>query len=334
MTDNTIKISVAIATHNGALYIEEQVQSMLSQTLMPFEIVVSDDGSTDQTRSILEKLSASSTVPIHIYSNQGKKGFTSNFMNAMRHCGGDYIALSDQDDVWVSIKLAELAKGLIATPTAQLIVSDAFITDASLIKSGKTLWQALGFTSSRQHTFSVGNQLAFMLRKNLSWGLTLCFPRHMVDNDQAEHLVDLWEFDGWLGIKASLSSNIQLCPKPLTCYRQHGNNVIGKPKLNYNPAFLISKPVDEQSYQVQLNRCEQLLEKKKKTRADISSGNLKALQTYISALKRRISLPNCRAIRWFFIFKHYLRGDYYAVAYSSPILSAIKDMLVLKLPSK
>ena len=211
MTDNAIKISVAIATYNGALYIEEQVQSMLSQTLMPFEIVVSDDGSTDQTLSILEKLSAASAIPIHIYRNQGKKGFTSNFMNAMRHCGGDYIALSDQDDVWVSVKLAEMAKGFTATPMAQLIVSDAYITNASLIKSGKTLWQALGFTSSRQHTFSVGNQLAFMLRKNLSWGLTLCFPRHMVDNDQAEHLVDLWEFDGWLGIKAALSSNIQLC---------------------------------------------------------------------------------------------------------------------------
>ena len=108
MTDNTIKISVAIATYNGALYIEEQVQSMLSQTLMPFEIVISDDGSTDQTFQFL-KTCQSSTVPIHIYSNQGKR--IHNFMNAMRHCGGDYIALSDQDDVGV-VKLAEMAMAL------------------------------------------------------------------------------------------------------------------------------------------------------------------------------------------------------------------------------
>lgn len=334
MTDNAIKISVAIATYNGALYIEEQVQSILSQILMPFEIVISDDGSTDQTISILETLSTSSPIPIHIHKNHGKKGFTKNFMNAMRHCVGDYIALCDQDDKWVTCKLAELAKGFNDVPATQLILSDAYITNDSLVKTGKTLWQELGFTSSRQYKFSIGNQLEFMLRKNLSWGLTLCFPRHMVDNNQAEHLVDLWEFDGWLGIKAALSSNIHLCPKPLTYYRQHGNNVIGKPKLNYNPASLISNPFDERAFHGQLHRCQELLAYIETTQNNCCSGNIDALKLYISALKRRIHLPQQRWIRWVFILKHFLQGDYFIVSYSSPFLSALKDLLLTRNTSK
>ena len=334
MTNNAIKISVAIATYNGAIYIEEQLQSILSQTLMPYEIVISDDGSTDQTLSILEKLSTSSTVPIHIHRNQGKKGFTSNVMNAMRRCAGDYIALCDQDDLWATVKLAELAKVFNDVPSAQLILSDAFITNDSLIKSGKTLWQELGFTPSNQHKFLIGNQLEFMLRKNLSWGLTLCFHRHMIHNDQAEHLVDLWGFDGWLGIKAALSSDIHLCPKPLTYYRQHGKNVIGKPKLNCNPVFLISKPFDERGFQAQLNRCEQLLAYVETIGEGIHPGNLHALKIYISALKRRMALPKSRWIRWVFILKHFLQGDYSIMSYSLPILSALKDVLLSKKTSK
>ena len=330
MTDNTIKISVAIATYNGALYIEEQVQSILSQTLMPFEIVISDDGSTDETFSILEKLSTSSTVPIRIHRNQNKQGVTGNFMNAMRHCGGDYIALCDQDDVWVTDKLAELAKGFNDAPTAQLMLSDAYITNAALIKSGKTLWQELGFTPSNQHKFLIGNQLEFMLRKNLSWGLTLCFPRQMLDHDDPKHLVDLWKFDGWLGIKAAISSSIYLCPKPLTYYRQHGKNDVGNPKLNYHPLLLISRSFDEQSFQKQLNRCEQLLAYADTIGEGIHPGNLNALKIYISVLKRRMALPKSRWVRWVFILKHFLQGDYSIMSYSLPILSALKDVLLSK----
>ena len=95
-------ISVCIATYNGAEYLREQVESILSQLEEEDEIVVSDDSSTDTTIEILQSFG---DRRIKIFKNPAK-GFVRNFENALRQAQGDFIFLSDQDDVWLPNKVA------------------------------------------------------------------------------------------------------------------------------------------------------------------------------------------------------------------------------------
>ena len=90
-------ISIAMATYNGAKYLREQIDSILAQTIQDFELVVCDDCSSDDTWDILKQYS-DADKRIKVFRNESNMGFKRNFEKAMSLCGGDYIALSDQDD--------------------------------------------------------------------------------------------------------------------------------------------------------------------------------------------------------------------------------------------
>ena len=93
-----MKISVAMAYYNGGTYIEEQMDSILSQLGEKDEVIVSVDGASDGSKPLLLKMSEVDSR-IHIVKGPGK-GVVRNFENAIRHCNGDIIYLSDQDDIW------------------------------------------------------------------------------------------------------------------------------------------------------------------------------------------------------------------------------------------
>jgi glycosyltransferase involved in cell wall biosynthesis len=105
-------VSVALATYNGARHLREQVESILGQTEPPAEIVICDDGSTDDTIRILRDLADESDVPIHIHRNERRLGFSDNFLKAARLTKGRYIAFSDQDDRWEPGKLERSRRAL------------------------------------------------------------------------------------------------------------------------------------------------------------------------------------------------------------------------------
>ena len=101
-------ISVCMATYNGEKYIKEQLDSILSQLESDDELLISDDGSTDNTISIIQSYNDSrihilNHVPNSSYS--GHEKVSSNFENALKNAHGDYIFLSDQDDIWCKDKV-------------------------------------------------------------------------------------------------------------------------------------------------------------------------------------------------------------------------------------
>src|SRR5690349_15385572 len=105
-----MRISVAMATYNGAPFLPEQLQSLAAQTLPPFELVVCDDGSTDRTIQILREFATSAPFPVRIHENSERLGFGDNFLKAAALCQGDWIAFCDQDDIWLPHKLETVAR--------------------------------------------------------------------------------------------------------------------------------------------------------------------------------------------------------------------------------
>lgn len=111
-----MKISVCMATYNGAKYLKEQVDSIFNQEFKEnpdteIELIVSDDESTDDTLNILRSYN-DQRIKIYIHTEHKKNRYfnaafacTKNFENAIKKATGDYIFLSDQDDVWYPWKL-------------------------------------------------------------------------------------------------------------------------------------------------------------------------------------------------------------------------------------
>ncbi|MDE6208721.1 MAG: glycosyltransferase [Lachnospiraceae bacterium] len=105
-----MKISVAMASYNGEKYIEEQLDSILSQTMPVDEIIICDDKSKDNTVKVVEEFISKKGVSdiINISVNEENLGYASNFISAVKKTTGDLIFFCDQDDIWTDSRVEEM----------------------------------------------------------------------------------------------------------------------------------------------------------------------------------------------------------------------------------
>ena len=112
-------ISVCLATYNGELFLKEQLTSILKQLGDSDEVVVSDDGSTDLTLTILQEFNDPRIKVFHHDKRKQKYSFdyaTHNFENAINNSSGDVIFFSDQDDIWMPDKIEKTFKKPLTNP--------------------------------------------------------------------------------------------------------------------------------------------------------------------------------------------------------------------------
>lgn len=218
-------ISVCIATYNGEKYIHEQIASILQQIGNDDEIVVSDDGSTDKTLDVVRSFDAQN---IHIYINKGDHGYTPNFENALRNAHGDYIFLSDQDDIWMPDKVEACMKYL---KVNDFVVSDALIVDGD----NKPLFDS--FCEQRKSKFGFLNTLirfsylgcCFAFRRKVM-SKALPFPKNHI----------LCTHDNWLALVSTAFYKSAFIPLPLIRYRRYGGNASsGAKNANKSILFMI-----------------------------------------------------------------------------------------------
>lgn len=221
-----MKISVALCTYGGVDYIQEQLQSIIKQTVLPYEIVICDDGSTDGTIQVIEDFSKTSPVPIELFQNNVTLGVVKNFEQAIGYCSGDYIALSDQDDVWKQdkleicvAKLRELQKG---TDDPVLIHTDLVVVDEDLHTIAPSLMRYQGM----HHESNAEQAQKVLLFQNFVTGCTVIFNKALKEKaiPFPEHIV---MHDWWLAIIAAFIGTIGYVDQSTVYYRQHNNNCIG-----------------------------------------------------------------------------------------------------------
>lgn len=217
-------ISVALCTHNGARFIGEQVASILAQTLPPVEIVLSDDASSDDTVALVVAALAGSPVKLTVIQNDPALGVTRNFEQAMLATSGDVIALSDQDDIWLPDRLAQLATAIIEGGLL-LVHSDARLVDESGEPIGAHLLATLGVGRAERAQIHSGDGFTVLLHRNVVTGATTAFRRELLAS--AVPFPDAWVHDEWLAAIAGAVGRFDLVDEPLTDYRQHSGNQIG-----------------------------------------------------------------------------------------------------------
>jgi len=222
-------ISIALCTYNGEKFLQEQLDSIEQQTMLPHELVVCDDRSSDSTMEILKAFKEKVSFPVHIHQNETNLGALKNFEKAINLCQGKWISLCDQDDRWLPSKLEILSRKMEQMEAAAgertpiLIHTDAIVGDESLNKIAGSLWGFQGTYPQKGHC------LSRLLVQNVVTGCTALFNQALwsrafpIPEKAVIH-------DWWLALVASAFGKMGHLPESTIIYRQSGENVIGAKK--------------------------------------------------------------------------------------------------------
>ncbi len=206
-------ISVALCTYNGEKYLNEQLQSILNQTYQNLEIIIVDDCSTDNTNNIIKNY-VDKDRRIKFFKNNYNLGFNKNFEKAIGLTTGDFIAISDQDDIWEPSKLKLLSNNIFNN---WLIFSNSVYIDQNGTVSGKELLP----------NFSINNKTyKSILLNNWVTGHTTLFKREFLN-----YIVPFSDgifYDWWIGFVAVYHHKITYLKDVLTLHRIHQDSVIQK----------------------------------------------------------------------------------------------------------
>lgn len=214
------KVSIALTTFNGEKYLRPLLNSIFQQTYKPLEVVAVDDYSTDGTVEILKEYSK--RFPLRYIVNKSRLGFIKNFERAISLCEGSYVALADQDDVWIPQKL-------------EILISQ--IGDRSIVCSDFSLIDGDGclIAPSFRRDLNVpipdfAKQFYSLVFINFVQGCTCLFRR-----DFKEYIlpipIEAMSHDWWIGIIATQRNGIAYVDRPLVMYRQHSKNTLGAKEM-------------------------------------------------------------------------------------------------------
>lgn len=219
-----MKVSIALATYNGEKFIREQLDSILQQSITNWELIICDDCSTDSTLQILNQYS-SKDLRIKIFKNEINLGFKNNFEKAISLCSGDYIALSDQDDVWTRNHLETLLDNL---GENDLVGANAFLSDENAKPMGIDLLSCskIDFLpKTKDECFF------YLLHSNIFQGSACLFRKSLVQ--KALPIPKIVKFhDYWLALTAASRNGVAYVNECILYYRQHGTNVTQNRKWN------------------------------------------------------------------------------------------------------
>jgi glycosyltransferase involved in cell wall biosynthesis len=200
-------ISVCLATYNGQAFIEAQLLSVLTQLGPDDEVVISDDGSTDETISIIKRLSDSR---LRLLSSDCRLGVVKNFERALYAARGETIFLCDQDDIWLAGKIERCIESL---KQCDLVVTDCVVVDGELKQISPSFF---GLRHSGAGTLR-------NLWKNSFLGCCMAM-RHSVLKDVLPFPSKVAMHDWWIGMVIQLTGRVIFLDGPLMLYRRHGGN--------------------------------------------------------------------------------------------------------------
>ena len=318
-------ISVALCSFNGERFIEEQLRSILRQSLLPNQIVVSDDGSTDRTLDVVRRVLtpevlAEAGISLTILQRKKPLGVTRNFESALTACSGEFISLCDQDDVWRPDRLARLRAGF-SSDDVLLVHSDARMVDTTGRPLGHSLFSSLG-ARRRELTREQGpTAFEVLVRRNLVTGATAMVRRPLVT--AAQPFPASWVHDHWLAVVASLAGRIVVDQGQLIDYRQHGGNQIGATKLTGTRAVTLLSESRHQRHEVRVARIADLEARFEAGVLPVTSQQRAFLDAKLTHEEMRLRLPDARPARWVRVLGELFAGRYHRL--SRGFIDVVRD---------
>ena len=215
-----MSVSVCMAVHNGALFLQEQIDSILPQLEKDDELIISDDESTDATLEIIKSYQNSriSLLPARKFGSP-----SGNFEYALGHCKNEFIFLADQDDVWHLQKIEIMVN--------ELSLNDLVVCDCRLIDGKGNVLKNSFFEGNKSQNGWLKNFL-----KNSFVGCCMGFHRKVLDRI-LPFPRKISMHDQWIGLIAKKYFNVKFIPQPLVDHRRHKSNYSstgGRSKNSWN----------------------------------------------------------------------------------------------------
>jgi glycosyltransferase involved in cell wall biosynthesis len=211
--EKKITTSIALATYNGDLYLQEQLKSILNQTIQPEEVIISDDNSTDNTISIIQEFKKKAPFKVVLLKNKGNEGFNNNFKKALINTTEEIVFICDQDDVWFENKIEKIIDYFKSHKDKELVIHDLEFCDSDLNKINQTKIGRFKIKNASLENYNTG--MATAVRRKF---LKSCFPFSSATN-----------YDTWIHLCSSLLNVRGVYDRVLSYYRRHEVNAT---KLN------------------------------------------------------------------------------------------------------
>jgi glycosyltransferase involved in cell wall biosynthesis len=319
-----MRLSVALCTYNGAPYLKDQLDSILEQSRKPYELVVCDDSSTDDTPLILQDFQSRAPFPVHIHVNSERFGSTRNFARAIEFTSGEIIVLSDQDDLWLPHKLSRIEERF-SSKSLGILFSDADLIDENGASLNKRLCDYT-FSHKDREQFNRGRAFDVLRRYNVITGATMAFDSKflslilpMPGGIKPIH-------DGWIAMAISAVSRVEFIDEPLIKYRQHTSQQIGAP-LKREPFVEKLKASLQRDYNHQIDvRHLELLYQRIKSSPWATDHLLEEIRSNIEHYNVRDSMPLNRMRRIPRLVRELTRFRYHR--YSNGFRSFAKDLIL------
>ncbi len=224
------RVSAALCTFQGERWLPEFLQSLLTQDLLPDELVVQDDASDDATVAVIEEFARTAPFEVRLEVNAERLGSTANFGLALARSDGRFVALADQDDVWYPNKLARLVGVLEDDPILTLVFSDADVLDARGRATGRQLWSSRGIRR-RLVDHEIVPCVDFA-RRALTTGCTMVVRRRALEAalpfpEVLDDPLAPMRHDRWLSLVAAAVGTVRAVPEPLVGFRSHPEQQTG-----------------------------------------------------------------------------------------------------------
>ncbi len=219
------KVGIVMTAYNGMAYVGEQIESILSNSYTDWELYIYDDGSSDDTVSILRNYEKQYPGKIYVNVNEKNLGVTRNFLEGIQKCDCEYIMLCDQDDVWMKEKIEKTLNKMTQEEKHHdsgypvVVYSDATVVDGEL----NTIHPSF-HKSSRLDVKKV--DLSHLLMENKLIGCTIMLNQG-IKRLLTKLPISARVHDWWIGLVATCFGGIYYLDEPTLLYRQHENNVIG-----------------------------------------------------------------------------------------------------------
>jgi glycosyltransferase involved in cell wall biosynthesis len=205
------KVSIVLCTYNGEKYLKEQLDSILSQTYPIYEFIIRDDLSSDGTVDIIKEYQQKYPV-INFRQNEKNLGYNANFSTAIKEATGDFIAISDQDDIWLPDKIGILMEHI----GNKLLI----FSQSALFDKDKPGWVLIDYPTAPD------TSLECMAFGNWISGHSVLLRKNLIDK------IPFWDsryyYDWWLAIVAAYFDGVAFYGMPLIKWRRHHEAVTQK----------------------------------------------------------------------------------------------------------
>ena len=217
--------SVALCSYNGEKYIHQQIDSILSQTHRPSEIVVCDDGSTDRTPEILAEYQKQYPEIFRIHFNEINLRSVKNFEKAISLCSKAIIFLSDQDDIWAENKAKKIVSFLDNHAEIDVVATNGFCIDENgAVHEKYSLWDAPVFLKEKGKNI---DYFEIILLCNIATGASMAFRSALKPEIMPFPVLKDYHHDEWIALNTARKGRFEFLNDKLFYYRTHQEQQVG-----------------------------------------------------------------------------------------------------------